>query len=99
MPPVDNAVASPTFILLTCGQDITVATLMGITNISFSCSVYNGSESSTMLIYKDNMLIGDSFTLFISPTSDDDFGTYTFKVSNPCGTDVAESRIHQQCEL
>ena len=72
---------------------------MGITNISFSCSVFNGSEYSTMLIYKDNILISDSFTLFISPASDDDFGTYTFKVSNPCGTDVAESKILQQCEF
>ena len=72
---------------------------MCMTSISFSCSVYNGSESSTMLIYKDNMLISNNFTLFISPASNDDFGIYTFRVSNPCGTDVAMSGIFPPSEL
>ena len=99
MPPVVNAITSPTSISLTCGQDVTVATLMGITSIFFSCSIFNGSESSTMCIYKDNILISESFTLVISPASDDDFGTYSFRVSNPCGIDAAESRILQQGKL
>ena len=99
MPPVDNAVASSTFISLTCGQDITVPTLIGVTNISFSCLVFNGSGPSTLFVYKDNMYISDSFTLVISPANDDNFGIYSFRVSNPCGNDVAVSRILQQGEL
>ena len=99
MPPVVNAVATPTFISLTCGQDIFVAPLLGITDISFSCSIFNGSESSTMQIFKDHTLISDSFTLYISNASDHYFGTYSFSVSNPCGIDVRESRILRQGEL
>ena len=80
--------------MLSCGQDVTVGTLTGIEGISLSCSDFTGSEPLIMKVYKDNVLISNNnFTLFISPTSDDDFGTYIFVLSNDCGDDSVVSRI------
>ena len=92
MPAVGDPVVFPGFIALTCGQDATVQTLAGST-VSLSCSVLKGSVPSIMEVYKGSVLVSNSSFLDISPASDDDFGTYTFRVLNKCGQDIAVSRI------
>ena len=96
MPPVNPPVVFPTFITMTCGQDITVGALEGVTSLSIQCASFNESFPSTSQVYKDGELIGNSFRLSITPASDDDFGTYTFVLSNECGRDVAVSRTLRQ---
>ena len=92
-PTVDPSV-TPGFIALTCGQDATVQTLAGAT-VSLACSIFNGSDF-TLELYKDGVLISNTLSYDISPASDDDFGTYTFRVSNKCGGDTAVTRILRQ---
>ena len=94
--PVNPPVVFPTFVTMTCGQDITADTLEGVSSLSIQCASFNGSEPLTTEVYKDGELIGNSFPLSIIPASDDDFGTYTFVLSNECGIDVAVSRILRQ---
>ena len=86
---------APDFITLTCGQDIEVPTLERVTLV-FHCSIFNGSNPVSG-IFKDGVRIHDSFPLLISPASDDDFGTYTFRLSTECcGSTMAVSRIIRQ---
>ena len=91
-PAVGDPVVFPGFIALTCGQDATVQTLAGAT-VSLSCSILNGSDPFTTEIYKDSVLVSNSFSLNLAPASDDDFGTYTFRVLNDCGQDLSVTRI------
>ena len=92
-PAVGDPIVFPGFIALTCGQDATVQTLAGAT-VSLSCSVFNGSVPSTMEVYKDSVLVtNSSVSLDITSASDDDFGTYTFRVLNKCGQDISVSKI------
>ena len=57
------------------------------------CSIFNGSNPVPG-IFKDGVQIRDSFSLLISPASDADFGTYTFRLSTECcGSTMAVSRI------
>ena len=90
---VSDPEVTPSFILLPCGQNVTVRTLMGVGTIMFSCLVVNGTTLSDTDIYKDDVLLSNSFNFSISPASDDDFGTYTFYVSNKCGNVIATSTI------
>ena len=69
---------------------------MGVGTIMFSCSVVNGTSSFIIEISKDDVLLSDSLNFSISPASDDDFGTYTFRVSSPCGDVFATSTIMLQ---
>ena len=89
---VSDPEVTPSFILLPCGQNVTVRTLMGVGTIMFSCSV-DGTTLIDTGISKDNVLLSRSFNFSISPASDDDFGTYTFYVSNKCGNVIATSTI------
>ena len=89
---VGGPVVFPGFIALTCGQDATVQALAGAT-VSLSCSILNGSDPFTTEIYKDSVLVSSSFSLDLAPASDDDFGTYTFRVLNNCGQDISVTRI------
>ena len=63
--------------------------------ISFSCTVFNGSEPWTVSIYKDGELAnytGPTFT--INNPTDEIFGTFTFIVTTEhCGSATAISRI------
>ena len=93
-PAVGDPFVFPGFIALTCGQDATVQTLAGAT-VSLSCSVFNGTDF-TLGIYKDGVLISNTSSYDIVPASDDDFGTYTFRISNKCGEDTAVTRILRQ---
>ena len=91
--PVGSPLVFPGFISLTCGEDATAQTLAGAT-VSFSCLILSASHPFTVEVYKDSVLVSNrSFILDIAPASDDDFGTYTFRVLNNCGQDVAVSRI------
>ena len=92
MAPTENPVVSPGFVALSCGQDATILPVLNIV-ISLSCLLLHGSDPLTLELYKDNMLISNSFAFSTSSASDDDFGTYSFRVLNPCGFDVAVSRV------
>ena len=98
MPPVSPSLVTPFFILLTCGQDITVETLVGVASLVISCEAFNGSVPLVMKVYKDGELIrSNSLTLTLLPPSDDDFGTYTFVLSTEgCGSTSVVSRIIRQ---
>ena len=92
-PAVYDPIVFPSFIALTCGQDATAQTLAGAT-VSLSCSILRGSDPFTMEVYKDSVLVtNSSISLDIVSASDDDFGTYTFRVLNNCGQNVVVSRI------
>ena len=89
---------TPFFILLTCGQDITVETLVGVQSLIIQCRIFNGTQPLIMEVFKDGELIrSNSLTLAMLPPSDDDFGTYTFALSTEgCGSTSAVSRIIRQ---
>ena len=93
-PPVLPPMIFPTVISLTCGQDITVETLVGVNAIIIQCRIFNGSYPVTTQVFKDGELISNSFQLAITSASNDDFGTYTFVASTEgCGSTSAVSRI------
>ena len=100
MPPA-NATLNNTSIELTCGENVTVDSLMNITVIRFLCTVLNGSEPSTMSVYKDGKLTNyTSAPVVINNPTDDYYGTYTFVVSSEnCGSAIAVSRLLQRGQL
>ena len=86
----------PTFILLTCGQELTVPTLMGVEGIQLSCLLFSGSEPLILNVTKDNRVISNDFLVLLSPVDDDDFGIYYFSVSNECGSTLVWSSMLRQ---
>ena len=95
--PVFSAIIFPTFIQLTCGQDVTFDSLQNITIISFSCTVFNGSEPWTLSIYKDGKLTNYTVPFTISNPTDETYGTFTFVVSTQhCGSASMVSRLLQR---
>ena len=96
---VNPPIILPTFtiIILTCGQNVTVPTLVGVSIITISCEIFNGSEPFTTTVYKDGTMVGDRVPHIITNPTDDDFGTYTVIVSTKdCGAAQAVSRILQE---
>ena len=94
VPPTDPPIVQPTFITLTCGQDVTVPTLVGVSSIIILCQIFNGSEPLTTTVYRDGTIVGNSIPLAIL---NPEFATYTVVVSTEhCGTASAVSRILQQ---
>ena len=91
-PAISDPKVFPGFVTLTCGQDATVESLGGAT-VSLSCVILSGTDPFTLEVYKDGVLVSNSFLLDIAPASNDDLGTYTFRVLNDCGQDIAVSRI------
>ena len=97
VPPTGPPVILPTFITLTCRQNVTVSTLVGLPSITILCEIFNGSQPLTITVYKDGTMIGDSVPYTITNPDDDDFGTYTVVVSSEdCGADYAVTRILQE---
>ena len=94
VPATSTPVVFPTFIAMTCGQNITVDTIVGA-SITIQCMQFNGTNNM-IEVYKDTELISNSFPHVIAPASDDDFGTYAFSLSNECGRDTVVSRILRQ---
>ena len=96
--PTSQPLVLPVLIVLTCGQDITVETLVGVSTLIIQCAVFNGSELSTMQVFKDGKLINsDGLQVFITLPTNDDFGTYTFVASTEgCGSTSAVSRLIRQ---
>ena len=87
----------PTLIMLTCGQDVTVSTLAGVSSITILCVTFNGSQPFTTTVYKDGTMVGNRVPHTISNPTDNDFGTYTVVVSSEnCGAAHAVSRILQE---
>ena len=87
----------PRFITLTCGQDVIVDTLVGVSSLTIQCTIYNGSEPFMLQVLKDGELISTNFMLSFTPPSNDTFGTYTFIISTEhCGNVTVVSRIIQQ---
>ena len=95
-PPQSDPIVFPSFISLTCGNDVTSSSLIGYT-ISFSCEIYNGSDPFTTKVYKDGVLIDKAFKSFdIISANNSHFGTYTFMIlTEHCGADIAVSRLLQ----
>ena len=96
-PPQSDRIVFPTFISLTCGNDVTIPSLFDYT-VSFSCEMHNGSEPFNASVYKDGVLTDRDFQSFdISPVNNSDFGTYTFMIATKhCGTAIAVSRLLQE---
>ena len=97
-PPSTLPIILPSFILLTCGQDITVQNFDGIFTLSLQCSIFNGTGITTRQVFKDGELISNgSFSLTLAPPNEDSFGTYAFVLSTEgCGSAIAVSRILRQ---
>ena len=82
----------PTVISLTCGQNITIETLVGVASLVIQCIL--SFPLTTAEVYKDGELVSNNFSLTITPASNADFGTYTFVASTEgCGSTSAVSRI------
>ena len=96
--PQNSSLVFPTSIILTCGEDVTIQSLVNITVITFLCNVYNGSHPLTWKIYKDGELTQyNSTPVNIQHRTDNDYGTYTFVLSSThCGSAMAVSRMLQQ---
>ena len=96
--PQNSSLVFPTSIILTCGEDVTVQSLVTITVITFLCNVLNGSHPLTWKIYKDGELTQyNSAPVTIYNATDSAYGTYAFVLSSTdCGSDIAVSRILQQ---
>ena len=96
--PQNSSLIFPTSIILTCGEDVTVQSLVNITVITFLCNVYNGSHPLTWKLYKDGELTQyNSTPVTIYNATDSAYGTYAFVLSSTdCGSDIAVSRILQQ---
>ena len=101
MPPQYGPIILSTFISLTCGQDVTVQSFMGISVITISCTIFNGTNSLARRVYKDGVLLdGIGFPMTIKSPSASDFGTYTFEATTTdCGSAVAVSRVLKQGEF
>ena len=99
VPPLGIPIVLRGFISLTCGQDVIVPTFVGVSTLSLSCSVFNGSDPLTFR-FKDGVFISNSFSQhYISP-NESNYGTYTFVVeSERCGHASAVSRILRQGKL
>ncbi len=82
----------PTVISLTCGQNITIETLVGVASLVIQCIL--SFTLTTAEVYKDGELVSNNFSLTITPASNADFGTYTFVASTEgCGSTSAVSRV------
>ena len=94
VPPTAPPTVNPGFIILTCGQNVTVPTLVGVSSITILCQIFNGSDPLTTTVYKDGTIVGNSVPHTITTP---EFGTYTVVVSTEhCGAASAVSRILQQ---
>ena len=96
-PPPSPAVIFPTFIQLTCGEDV-VSSVVNVTLIIFKCDIFNGSQPLTWKVYKDGELTQyNSTPVVINNPTDSDYGTYTFVLSSThCGSTSAVSRWLQE---
>ena len=99
--PLNPAQVLATSIILTCGQNVSIGSLVYIRVIIFLCNVSNGSQPLTWNIYKDGELTEYNSTnvnlyATISSPTDSDFGTYTFVLSSKhCGSAMKISRLVQ----
>ena len=96
-PPKSDPIKFPSFISLTCGNDVTTPTLIGFT-ISFSCEIHNGSEPFILKVYKDGVLKDYDFRTFdIAGAANSDFGIYVFVIETEyCGDAIAVSKLLQE---
>ena len=97
-PPQSSASIFPTSISLTCGEDVSVTSLVKIRVIRFICSIFNGLQPLTWKVYKDGELMQyNSVPVVINNPTESDYGTYTFVLlSTHCGATSAVSRLLQQ---
>ena len=99
-PPQSDPIIFPSFISLTCANDVTSPSLQGFT-ISFSCQEHNGSQPLTITMYKDDTVVtnnGRSHDFINADNSH--FATYTFVLSTVhCGSAKVISRLLQQGQL
>ena len=96
VPPKSIPIINPTYASLTCGQDITLPPATTVQFLIINCDIFNGSSPIIKEVFKDGRYISDTFPLTVISFDDDDFGTYTFRVSvERCGSATAESKILQ----
>ena len=90
-PPRGPPEVLPNHINLTCEQNITIPSFAGVQTLTISCSV---TSYLTRRVYKNGVLIGNSFRQNFTFPDDDYFGTYAFVASTEeCGHAFAVSRI------
>ena len=95
--PSNKALVFPTSIILTCGEDVTVQSLVNISVISFACNVHNGSHPLTWKVYKDGQLTQHNGPFSIQNPTDSDYGTYTFVLSSThCGSAIKVTTLFLQ---
>ena len=93
MPPARPPTVTPS---ITCGQNAEIPSLEPVLSLIIHCNIFNGSDLVRQ-VFKDRMLISNSFPLTIISPTDDDFGTYTFALTTDhCGSTQAVSRIIRQ---
>ena len=93
LPPLFQPITDSQYILLTCGQNITLSPAQEH-YVSFSCIIYSGAQPVTTEIYKNGESMGSVLSRTVIFTGDNDFGNYTFVASTTrCGSISAESWI------
>ena len=92
--PLDSPIVTPTFISLTCGQDVAVPFVAA--TILIQCFLFNGTDPFTFKVFKDGIFFSSEFSITLLPDANY-YGTYTFIVSTEkCGHASAVSRILQE---
>ena len=99
-PPTNDPMVSLESVSLTCGQEVFVENLTGV-SLNIQCKfLYNGSEPLTYevykngVVYKGGVLSKKVFSLTIFPASNDDYGEYTFvALTEFCGLTFVMSRV------
>ena len=96
VPPQTEPLITPTLVLLTCGQDITLLSTPTPLLI-IMCEIFNGSNPVITEVFVNGTYSDSNFVLSFTSFDDDNFGVYTFKASvEGCGVATAESKILRQ---
>ena len=93
VPPLFQPIIDSQYILLTCGQNITLSPAQ-VHYVSFACIIFSGAQPVTTEIYKNGESMGSALSRTVILSGDDDFGKYTFVASTTrCGSISTESWI------
>jgi len=93
MPLLFEPVIRLSYVLLQCGQNITLSP-SSVKSVSFFCITFGGSKPIKTEVFKNGISIGSKFSRTIIPFGNGDFGNYTFVASTSrCGSISATSWI------
>ena len=94
MSPLNPPLVTPTFISLTCGQDVAVPFV--VATIVIQCFPFDGTDPLTFEVFKDGIFFSNESSITLLPDANY-YGTYTFILSTgKCGHASAVSRILQE---